>query len=164
MRYFLIVMGLLPVLYSCSNRAGSAEKEISADPQSTATSPIEGNWILVANIENGKLVAPKRSPQQIKMFQDGYFSFVMYDSAGGFYLAGAGPYELNGNMYKETFQFCSDTIYNGARDWQQWEIKGDTLYFYGFKKVEMADGKDVTDAAGRDRFIEKRVRLKDKNG
>ncbi|HKO80330.1 MAG TPA: hypothetical protein VJU78_08050 [Chitinophagaceae bacterium] len=159
MKHFLIAIVLLSFLYSCSDRAGSAEKKISASSQSTA-SPIEGNWILVSNIENGKLVIPKRSPQQIKMFQDGYFSFVMYDAAGSFYLAGAGPYELDGNMYKETFQFCSDTIYNGASDWQQWELKGDTLYFYGFKKVELANGKDITDVIGRDKLVEKRVRLK----
>ena len=159
MKYILMISIIICAgSYSCADKAGSAEKKVSGKSQ-TNTSPIEGNWILVSNEVNGRQVIPKRSPQQLKMFHDGYFSFVMYDSAGGFYLAGAGPYELDGNMYKETFQYCSDTTYNDVKDWQQWELKGDTLYFYGFKKVEMADGKDVTDQVGRDRFVEKRVRL-----
>ena len=134
MKYGLMIsMIVCTGLYSCADKAASVEKEITDNPQATASS-IEGNWILVSNEVNGRLVTPKRSPQQVKMFHDGYFSFVMYDSAGGFSLAGAGPYELDGNMYKETFQYCSDTVYNGAKDWQQWEIKADTLYFYGFKK------------------------------
>lgn len=160
MKYVLIIsMIVCTALHSCSDKTGSAEKAISGNSQAII-SPIEGNWILVSNEVNGRVVTPKRSPQQVKMFQDGYFSFVMYDSVGGFYLAGAGPYELDGNMYKETFQFCSDTIYNGAKDWQQWELKGDTLYFYAFKKVELANGKDITDEVGRDKLVEKRVRLK----
>lgn len=160
MKYVLLISMITCIgLYSCADKTGSAEKEVSGNP-STNVSPIEGNWILVSNEINGRLITPKRFPQQLKMFHDGYFSFVMYDSVGKFYLAGAGPYELEGSAYKETFEYCSDTIFNGARDWQQWEIKDDTLFFYGFKKVEMADGKDVTDQVGRDQFIEKRVRLK----
>ena len=158
-RILVIMMLALAASYSCADKTGSAQKEIS-DNRKEATSPIEGNWILVSRIENGELITPKRSPQQLKMFQDVYFSFVMYDTVGSFYLAGAGPYELDGNTYKETFHYCSDTIYNNAKDWQQWELKGDTLYFYGFKKVELANGKDITDVVGRNRFVEKRVRLR----
>ena len=96
------------------------------------------------------------------MFHDGYFSFIMYDTSGKFSIAGAGPYEINGNMYKETVGYCSwDTSYLNSKDWQKWEMKADTLIFYGFEKAEMADGKDVTkewNANGK--FIEKRVRVK----
>jgi hypothetical protein len=85
----------------------------------------------------------------------------MYDSSGNFYYAGAGPYEINGNLYKETFTYSSDTIYNDSKDWQRWEMKGDTLIFYGFEKAEMADGRDVTkEWGGKGKFIEKRVRVK----
>ena len=37
---------------------------------------------------------------------------------------------------------------------------GDTLYFAGFKKVLMSDGKDVTKDKGGDSFTEKKVRVK----
>jgi hypothetical protein len=96
------------------------------------------------------------------MFHDGYFSFIMYDTSGKFSIAGAGPYEINGNMYKEILAFGSgDTSYINANDWQKWEMKGDTLIFYGFEKAEMPDGKDVTnDWNANGKFIEKRVRVK----
>lgn len=155
----LVVLIFLVMLYSCADKSSAPVSETTIAAKAAA-SPIEGDWILVSNEVNGRLVEPKRYPQQVKMFHDGYFSFFMYDSAGRFYASGAGPYELDGNMYKETFDFYSDTIYIGSRDWQQWELKGDTLYFYGFKKGEMADGKDVTEEWGKDKFIEKRVRLK----
>lgn len=94
------------------------------------------------------------------MFHDGYFSFVMYDASGNFYYAGAGPYSLEGNMYKETFTYSSDTAYIDATDWQRWELKGDTLLFFGFEKVTLKDGKDETAEWGKNKFIEKRVRVK----
>lgn len=144
---------------ACSSKTGS-EAEHSSKVSPSSSSPIEGNWILVSNEVDGKLIVPKRSPQQIKMFHDGYYAFVMYDSVGAFYFAGAGPYELDGNMYKETLAYSSDTTYNDAKDWQRWELKEDTLYFYGFEKVEMGDGRDATEEWGKNKFVEKRVRLK----
>jgi hypothetical protein len=39
-------------------------------------------------------------------------------------------------------------------------MKGDTLIFYGFKKIQLANGKIVASQPGYDRFIEKRVRAK----
>ena len=40
-------------------------------------------------------------------------------------------------------------------------MKGDTLIFYGFEKVEMADGKDITKEVNeRGKFVEKSVRAK----
>ena len=151
----LIIIGFI----ACTSKQNSSKPDESVEKK---ISPIEGNWILVSNEVNGKLVKPKRSPQQFKMFHDGYFSFLMYDSSGKFSMAGAGPYEINGNMYKETVGYCSwDTSYLNSKDWQKWEMKGDTLIFYGFEKAEMPDGKDVTqqwNANGK--FIEKRVRVK----
>jgi len=124
-------------------------------------SPIESNWITVSYEQNGRKNNPKRVPQQFKVFHDGYFSLTMYDDEGKFYLSGAGPYEINGDMYKETFLFCSDTNFINCKILQKWEMKGDTLVFYGFEKAEMADGKDVTnDWNSNGKFIEKRVRVK----
>ena len=64
-------------------------------------------------------------------------------------------------MYNETCT-CNSVIADiGFKNWQKWEMKGDTLIFYGFEKAEMADGKDVTKEWNvNGKFIEKRVRAK----
>lgn len=151
---------IINIITGCNQKQNA---DTAAQLKNKAPSPIEGNWILVSSEVNGKMIKPKRFPQQFKMFHDGYFSFLMYDSSGKFWMAGAGPYEVNGNMYKETVGYCSwDTSYLNSKDWQKWEMKADTLIFYGFEKAEMADGKDVTKEwnASVGNFIEKRVRVK----
>jgi hypothetical protein len=154
-----ITVVVITGLIACTSKQNSSKPDESTEKK---ISPIEGNWITVSFEQNGKITHPKRVPQEFKMFHDGYFSFIMYDTSGKFSIAGAGPYEINGNMYKETVGYCSwDTSYLNSKDWQKWEMKGDTLIFYGFEKAEMPDGKDVTsdwNAGGR--FIEKRVRVK----
>ncbi len=124
-------------------------------------SSIEGSWETVSFDINGRQTQPKRIPQQFKMFHDGFFCLVMYDDSGNFSLAGAGPYELTGDLYKETFTYSSDTNYINSKNWQKWEMKGDTLIFYGFEKAEMPDGQDVTKQWNENgKFIEKRVQAK----
>ena len=160
MRWFFIAQTVLLCigLPSCMQTESNNKAGESKD---TNVSPLEGNWITVSFEQKGKKSNPKRVPQQFKMFHDGFYSLVMYDEQGKFFLAGAGPYETNGNVYEETFSFHSDTSYIGVKIWQKWEVKGDTLYFYGFEKVKMPGGKDLTqewNANGT--FIEKRVRAK----
>lgn len=150
----LFIIGLT----ACNQKQKDSKPDVVTSKE---VSPIEGNWITVSFEQNGKLTHPKRMPQLFKMFHDGFFSLFMYDDEGQFSLAGAGTYEIDGDMYKETVPFDSDTAFIGCKDWQKWEMKGDTLIFYGFEKAEMADGKDVTkewNANGK--FIEKRVRTK----
>lgn len=148
-----VLMGL--ALAACQNTGKPSETEAG----STARSPIEGNWELVENRVNGELVKPKR-PQQFKVFHDGFYSFLMYKPDGSFYMTAAGPYSTNGNQYKETVNYCSDTTLVGTSDWQEWKLDGDTLIFSGFKKVVNPTGKDVTKEWGGDNFVEKRIRAK----
>ncbi len=153
-----ITVIMLTGLMACTSKQNSSKPDESTEKK---ISPIEGNWITVSFEQNGKVTHPKRVPQQFKMFHDGFFSLMMYDEQGKFYLAGAGPYEIDGDIYKEKFPFHSDTAYIGCENWQKWEVKGDTLIFYGFEKAEMPDGKDVTnDWNANGKFIEKRVRVK----
>lgn len=160
MNQILIALTLITTacLLSCSSKQNSIPTGNSGKSQ---RSPIEGNWVTVSFEQNGKVTHPKRVPQQFKMFHDGYFSLVMYDEEGKFYLAGAGPYEIDGNIYKEKFPFHSDTAFIGSENWQKWEMKDDTLVMYGFEKALMPDGKDVTaEWTSGGKFIEKRVRVK----
>ncbi|CAN5350898.1 hypothetical protein BH23BAC1_BH23BAC1_08710 [soil metagenome] len=153
--YSAILIGLVLSAYNIKIH----EDLLAGKTANDLNSALEGNWELVVNEINGKKLNPRKN-QQFKMFHDGYFSFVMYDESGNFSLAGAGPYEINGNTYIETHKYSSDPKFIGAKDWQKWEMKGDTLIFYGFEKVILADGIDVTKDMGGLHFVEKRVRVK----
>lgn len=88
---------------------------------------------------------------------------MAYNDEGKFDYAVAGTYELEANHYKETATYVSNWPEGvGASLWFDWSksANGDTLYFSGFKKVIMADGKDVTKDWGGDSFTEKKVRVK----
>ncbi|MEZ0606889.1 hypothetical protein ACAW74_00160 [Fibrella sp. WM1] len=144
-------------LLSCACESAEKTSGTSASP---GTSPIDGAWEVVENRVDGKVVVPVR-PQQIKVFHDGFFSFIHYNPDGTFHGAGAGTYTLDGNQYKETFRYYSDTTWVGYGDAQTWELRGDTLLFSGFKTVYDRAGKAMpADAWGGDKFVEKRVRAK----
>ena len=131
---------------SCNTNENKAESQLTSTP---SASPIEGAWKTVS--ADGKIT-------EFKMWHDGFFSFLMQDSTGKWSTAGAGNYSVDGNTYKETFQFSNVPEYVGASDWQTYELKGDTLYFKGFDKVLFPDGSDKTAQFGK--FEEKRVRAK----
>lgn len=159
MRGIVIAAFVLNMLITTSCKHNPNESITGTTKENTHS--INGTWITVSMEQNGKIVPVIRAPQQIKIFNDGYFSFIMYDKEGKFSMAGAGPFELNGNMFTETMAYCNDTSYINFKDTQKWELKGDTLIFYGFEKVQQADGKDVTaewNSGGK--FVEKRVRAK----
>jgi hypothetical protein len=135
---------MFTVLLSCDDRSGETK------PASTSSvSPIEGSW---------NVISPDGKITQFKMWKDGFFSLIMQDSLGKWSISGAGTYSVDGNNYKETFQYCSVPEFVGASDWQTYEIKGDTLYFKGFDKVVYADGSDKTSQFGK--FEETRVKAK----
>jgi hypothetical protein len=121
------------------------------------TSPIDGEWELVWSKNNGKVNSPDK-PIQFKMFHNGFFSLIMQDSAGKWNIAAAGTFETKGNTYKETFKYIGLPEYTGYSNWQEFELRGDTLYKKLFKKVMDASGNEVNDWP-KD-IEEKRVRAK----
>jgi len=110
---------------------------------------IDGSWIMVPG-SDGKTT-------QFKMFHDGFFSLLMQDKDGK-WIGAAGKYSIDGNDYKETFDYCTVAEYIGVTDWQELQITNDTLYFKGFKKVIYPDGSDRTNKF--EKFYEKRIRAK----
>jgi hypothetical protein len=133
---------IVMTLVSCN------DKKAEGQPASTSSvSPLDGPWKLVS--ADGKIT-------QFKMWHDGFFSLIMQDSLGKWSISGAGTYSIDGNNYKETFQYCSVPEFVGASYWQTYELKGDTLYFKGFDKVVYADGTDKTSQFGK--FEETRVK------
>src|SRR5947208_2324371 len=78
---------------SCNTNEKKAESQSASG---SSTSPIEGAWETV--LADGKI-------SQLKMWHDGFFSFLMQDSSGKWSIAGTGTYSVDGNTYKETFRY-----------------------------------------------------------
>lgn len=155
---FALLVAALCLLAFVPNKSHQTKNQ----PSGTFASHIDGAWELYST-ESGGTTTLHKKPNQIKVYSDGHFCMMAYTAEGKFDYAGAGTYELDGNHYKETFSYHSnwpDGI--GASLWFDWSqsANGDTLYFSGFKKVIMADGKDVTKDWGGDSFTEKKVRVK----
>ena len=125
----------------------------------TTASPIEGAWELYSTEKAGKTTYHKK-PSQIKVHHDGYCSVIAFDSTGKFNYAAAATYELDGIHYKETCTYHTMPALIGASLWFDCSITGDTMLLSGFKKVVMADGRDVTKDWGGDSFVQKKVRVK----
>lgn len=144
------------VVTGCTNASSNDEARRTTSPEQTTSASIEGNWELIWGNYNGRVQNPGKS-FQFKTFYNNFFSLIAWDSTGKFSYAGYGKYEIQGNTYKETFLYHSHTPFIGASNWQQYELKEDTLYFKGFNKV-IVGGKDVT--GNFSRMEEKRVHAK----
>ncbi len=158
-KVFFSIILMVIFLIACNDKPVNNQEGLSTQSDMKSSTPLEGNWELVSNQVVGRKINLSQH-QQFKVFNKGFFCFVFNDSMGNFHSAGAGSYEVNGNIYKETVSYYSNPKYVGASDWQEWEMKGDTLIFNGFKKVTLSDGTDVTKEWEDHKFIEKRIRAK----
>lgn len=150
---FPIAFIMSTTIVSCD--AGSSQGK--AKTSETPSSPIDGAWEIVWAKYNDTIKDVSKMPM-LKIFHDGVFTLIARDSSGKIDYAGFGHYELSdSNTYKETFQYHSYAPFTGAMDWQNYELKNDTLYFKGFNKV-VVGGEDRT--KGWLRIEEKRVRIK----
>lgn len=156
-----ILAGSSILLFLC---AASFKAPKTSEPGTAAPSPINGSWELYSTTTTSdKKTTVHQKPKQIKVYSDGHFCMMAYNDEGKFDFAVAGTYELDGNHYKETCTYHSNWAEGiGVNLWFDWSksANGDTLYFSGFKKATMPDGKDVTKDWGGDSFVEKKVRVK----
>jgi hypothetical protein len=129
-------------------------KHESEEIQTQSVSTIEGVWKTISYESENKVIPSN----QVKHFSNGHFILVSTDSAGNLTRAGYGTYEVTDSIYKERFTYYSAQEYTGSVDWQQYSFSGDTLIMQGFLKVELKDGKNLTDSFPS--FIEKRIRIK----
>ncbi len=144
------------VFTGCSNSSSKQKASSDSSASEAKASAIDGAWETVWAKYNGKDQQLRR-PSQFKLFSNGFFALTAWDSTGKFSYSGFGKYELDGNMYKETFLYHNNPNYTGAKDWQEFEMKGDTLIMRGFNKV-IVGGKDVT--VDFPKIEEKRVLVK----
>lgn len=78
------------------------------------------------------------------LYHDGFVTNIDRDSSKVWHNIYSGTYEISGNIYKQKILYCSNPQYIGGTHWQEFKIKGDTLYLTFFKKVLDASGGDVT--------------------
>jgi hypothetical protein len=155
---FTSVIICLFSLSSCVDKTKEENKSTVTDAAPETKNELEGAWELVWS-KTGDKVSELKKPLQIKLFTDGYFCLIMHDSIGKWNIASGGTYETDGNVYKETHLYVTDPEWVGGSDWQQYEIKGDTLYKKLFTKVVNSKGEDIT-AQFPSNIEEKRVRAK----
>jgi hypothetical protein len=127
---------------------------------SATSSPFEGAWELYST-ESGGTTTFHKSPKQIKVHSNGYLCQMDYEKDGKFSYACAGPYEWEGNQFKETFTHHSYEPWIGVTMWWKWSksANGDTLYFSGPSKILKSDGEDITHE-WKEQIFEKKVRVK----
>lgn len=150
----LLIVFIAGILASCSDSANTGKVSSEIKPAETKAPAIDGAWETVSFQQNNQ----PATNNQFKIFHDGFFCLVSWDSSGKLSYAGYGKYELDGNLYKETFLYHDNAAYTGAINWQEFELKNDTLNMKGFNKVVLADGVDKT--TDFPKFAEKRVRAK----
>jgi len=129
-------------LLSCNQAPATNETQASLQTTDTSAVPVEGAWKLVWAAYNDTL-ADMRNHILVKMFTNGSFSLFAHDSAGKMAFAGYGKYDFEGDKYHETFLYHNETEYTGGEDWQNLEVKGDTMYMNGFTKI-VVGGKEMT--------------------
>jgi len=157
MKFFNLMSVVLILIFCGAINSSQTTSEIEKGKTETAEgTPIDGAWVLVWAKYNDTVVDVQKIPL-FKMFHNGVFSLIARDSAKHISFAGFGTYQLDGKMYKETFLYHNNPELTGGSDWQEYELKGDTLYFKGFNKV-IIGGKELT--SGFPRIEEKRVRMK----
>ena len=153
-----LIVSLIVVVSLAMKSETKIVKGQTAPPiQVKKMSAIDGAWELVWEQKSG-FIGTQGKPAQLKLFADGHFSYVSKDATGKVNGAGAGTFEVDGNSYKETHLYNLEPAYNGATDWQELSMNGDTLVFKLFTKVVLASGEDITAKLGK--TIEKRVRAK----
>lgn len=145
------------IFAGCVGNASDQNKTAAQETTARSRSDIEGAWELVWSKTNGKADNLQKS-LQLKLFCDGFFCLIMQDSTGKWNQAGGGTYETDGKTYKETFRYCIFPGWAGTTDWQEYELRGDTLYKKLFTKIVTSKGEDIT--AQYPKIEEKRVRAK----
>ena len=97
----------------------------------------------------GNEVRSGSAPFQFKLFGDDQFSFLMQSPDGEWNYASTGRYELlDDDIYRETFEYSTETQFRGVTaDWK-YRLSNDTLYMEGPVRIVDAAGQEAPMLAG----------------
>lgn len=109
---------------------------------------VVGTWKLISGTTIEKsdttVVDYTKDISFIKVINDTHFAFLRHDLSKGkdsttaAFSAGGGRYELKGDKYKESLEYCSDRAWEGNDFEFTVTISNDTLIQSGIEKVESA--------------------------
>ncbi|HEX5169982.1 MAG TPA: hypothetical protein VFW11_12480 [Cyclobacteriaceae bacterium] len=135
-RILIILFGAL--VFSC--------RQVEQHKEQTAN-PLEGTWQLISGtlIEKGDTTVTDytKNISMIKVINKTHFAFLNHDLNMGqdstaTFVAGGGPYNLNGDQYTEFLIYCSDRQWEGNEFHFTIKVENDTLTQTGVEKVESA--------------------------
>jgi hypothetical protein len=121
-------------MFSCEKTEQRAEN----------TLPLEGTWQLISGtlIEKGDTTVTDytKGRSMIKVINKTHFAFLNHDLNKGLdsmavFVAGGGPYKLEGDQYTEYLTYCSDRQWEGNEFHFTVEVDGDTLIQSGVEKI-----------------------------
>ncbi len=141
---------------SCNQNNEKKENQNSPETFNTSAQSVEGGWSLVWANYNDTLI-DTRNYFLFKTFSNGIFSLFAYDSTKKINFAGYGKYEFDGETLHETFIYHNTPEYVGGENWQNLDVRGDTMYMNGFKKVIIGGKELMTDFS---KIKEKLVKVK----
>jgi hypothetical protein len=114
----------------------------ASSKNASSLSMLNGSWRIVSINENGK-ITNRGQLSNIIALNDGFYSWFGPDSTGNWNKGGAGTYEISSNTFKQKIQYSSWPERIGTINWNEFQMKGDTLYVR-FKKRINPKGEDVT--------------------
>ena len=157
----LVYMGL--VFQACgpaSEPTAEANLSVSQATPENAGTILDGGWYLVEGTYAGQKRAEAK-PFQFKLFRDGQFAFLMQSEGGAWDYSSTGSYEIEGDIYRETFEFSTNAGFMGVTSEWKFELKGDSLFMEGPTKIINPDGQEAPElAGGYNTMQEVRVRAK----
>lgn len=127
----------------------TAEASIAESPAAPDNSSnlLDGGWYLVEGTYAGQK-REESKPFQFKLFGDGQFAFLMKSEGGAWDYSSTGSYELEGDIYRETFEFSTSSAFMGVTAEWKFELKGDSLFMEGPTKIINTDGQEAPELAG----------------
>lgn len=137
-------------ILSCNNnQVSTAQASLSsgAEAPSAAASEIDGGWYLVKGTYGGQ-AREESSPFQFKLFREGQFAFLMKSEGGAWDYSSTGSYEIEGDVYREKFEFSTNPSFVGVTTEWKFKISGDSLYMEGPTKIINTEGKEAPELAG----------------
>jgi hypothetical protein len=144
------------LLSACARETGpeaASARQESELQTSEAAAPLVGAWELIhgeyTDPTGSTTIAGNGRPFQLKLFTGTHFAYVMGNEDGSFREAGAGPYTLEGDTYRETHAYQSESQLIGFTANWTYRVSGDTLYMEGPTQVWDAAGNEVTEQVSR---------------